>query len=69
MKSYRPMVTKMNELDPQRQVPTLVYTGFLPSISFYRQELAIMALGKPRETMFETNDRYRQWYVAKLKLN
>lgn len=63
MKSYRPMVTKMNELDPQRQVPTLVYTGFIPSISFYRQRLAIMALGKSRETLFEQNDLYRQWYV------
>jgi len=63
MKSYRPMVTKMNELDPQRQVPTLVYTGFIPSISFYRQNLAIMARGKPRETMFEANDRYRLWYM------
>lgn len=63
MKSYRPMVTKMNELDQQRQVPTLVYRGFIPSISFYRQNLATMALGKPREIMFEANYRYRRWYM------
>ena len=63
MKGYRTMVMKMNALDPQRQVPTVVYKGFLPSVSFYRQELAIMALGRPRETMFEVNDNYRQWYV------
>ena len=63
MKGYRPMVMKMNALDPQRQVPTLVYTGFLPSVSFYRQQLAIMAMGRPRETQFEENDRYRTWYV------
>ena len=63
MKGYRPMAMKMNELDPQRKVPTLVYMGFLPSISFYRQELAIMAMTKPREILFEINDNYRNWYV------
>lgn len=66
MKGYRPMVNKMNGIDPMRQVPTVVYKRFLPSISFYRQELAIMASlgrGRPRETIFELNDRYRQWHV------
>lgn len=63
MKGYRPMAMKMNEVDPQRQVPTVIYKGFLPSISFYRQKLAIMALGKPREIMFETNDLYQLWYM------
>lgn len=63
MKGYRTMVTKLNEMDPQRKVPTLLYMDFLPSISFYRQELAIVAMTKPRETDFEINDNYRNWYV------
>ena len=40
------MVTRMNQLDPERQIPTLVYKKNLPSISFYRQKLAIMALAR-----------------------
>ena len=63
IKGYRAMVTRMNQLDPERKIPTLVYKQNLPSISFYRQKLAIMALGGPRETRFEQNPAYRQWYI------
>jgi len=62
-KGYRAMAAQMNELDPARQVPTLVYKSFLPSISFYRQKLAIMAFGRIRETGFEKNTAYRQWHI------
>ena len=63
IKGYRAMVTRMNQLDPERQIPTLVYKKNLPSISFYRQKLAIMALGETRETRFEQNTTYRQWFI------
>jgi len=63
LKGYRSMVMHMNALDPQRTVPTLVYKELLPSISFYRQELAIMVQGRIRETLFEQNDEYLKWYV------
>lgn len=63
LKSYRQMVERMNELDPKRQVPTLVFGAFLPSISFYRQELAIMSFSRIRETEFQRDTAYRQWYV------
>jgi len=62
-KGHRAMVARMNELDPEHRVPALVYKNFLPSISFYRQELAIMALGRIRELGFEQNAAYRQWYI------
>lgn len=67
MKSYKQMVLQLNLLDPQRKIPTVVYKGFLPSISFYRQNLAIMVEGsKTRELKFETDDAYRQWYFESL---
>jgi hypothetical protein len=62
-KGFRPMVERMNGLDPDRKVRTLVYKEFLPSISFYRRELAVMAMGRVREVDFEKDEAYRQWYV------
>lgn len=62
MDSYRKMVDKLNQLDPQRQLPTVVYRSFLPSVSFYRQKLAVMVRARARETVFETDTAYQQWY-------
>jgi 4-amino-4-deoxy-L-arabinose transferase len=62
MEAYREVVAKLNQLDPQRQLPTVAYETFLPSVSFYRQKLAIMVRGRTRETDFETDTAYKQWY-------
>jgi 4-amino-4-deoxy-L-arabinose transferase len=67
MKSYKELARQMNLLDPQRRVPNVVYKAFLPSLSFYRQKLAIMVEGsKSREIGFETDDAYKQWYIESL---
>jgi len=62
MEAYREMVAKLNQLDPERQLPTVVYETFLPSVSFYRQKLAIMVRARARETNFESDTTYKQWY-------
>ena len=60
--AYREMVMKLNQLDPQRQLQTVAYRSFLPSVSFYRQKLAIMVSARARETDFETDTDWQQWY-------
>jgi len=62
MEAYREMVAKLNQIDPEKQLPTVVYEAFLPSVSFYRQKLAIMVKARARETNFETDTAYKQWY-------
>ncbi|MBP1753113.1 MAG: glycosyl transferase family 39 [Geobacteraceae bacterium] len=64
MKGYARMTAKINSIDPGRQEEVIVYKDFLPSVSFYRQKLAIMALGRKRELEFERNDSYKQWYLS-----
>jgi len=54
------MVGQINRLDPQREIPVVVFKDFLPSVSFYRGKLAVMALAEARETQFETDDSYRE---------
>jgi len=62
MEAYKDMVTKLNQLDPERQLPTVAFETFLPSVSFYRQKLAIMVRARAREMNFETDTAYKQWY-------
>ena len=63
-RGYEQLTARLNALDPDRRLPVLVYRKSLPSISFYRGALAVMALGKEREVQFEQNDDYRVAYVA-----
>lgn len=65
LKYYKKIVLEMNRLDPAQQVPVVLYREFLPSVSFYRQKLAIMANGRDREVGFEEDAAYRQWYIEK----
>jgi 4-amino-4-deoxy-L-arabinose transferase len=64
MKGYARMTEKINGFDPGRRQEVIVYRDFLPSVSFYRQKLAIMALGRVRELDFQKDDSFRRWYVS-----
>lgn len=59
-KAYEALTAAINQRDPQRRIDVLVYRDFLPSISFYRNRLAIMALGLERETDFQNDAAFRQ---------
>ncbi len=61
--AYEEMVVSLDILDPTRSLPVMVYADFLPSISFYRGELATMALSDQRETQFQTQESYREYYL------
>lgn len=54
----------INALDPERRLPVLVYRGNLPSVSFYRGHLAIMAMGGEREIAFEKDAAFRDYYLT-----
>jgi len=50
-KSYKTLTHKLNKIDPERKYEVIVYNSFIPSISFYRNKLSIMAFSKTRETL------------------
>jgi 4-amino-4-deoxy-L-arabinose transferase len=62
-KSYKSLTDKLNRIDPQKKYEIIVYNSFIPSISFYRNKLAIMAFSKTRETQFENNNTYKDYYI------
>jgi 4-amino-4-deoxy-L-arabinose transferase-like glycosyltransferase len=64
MKGYEKMVEAINARDPQRKIDLVAFGDFLPSISFYRGRLAVMALGEERETQFQHDDSYRRTYLT-----
>jgi len=63
LKNYEAVLGKINEFDPQRRLQVMVYEGFLPSVSFYRGDLAVMAHGEERETQFEEDASFRLQYL------
>ncbi|MDX2479927.1 MAG: glycosyltransferase family 39 protein [Desulfuromusa sp.] len=64
MRGYQKMAAELNRLDPERRMETLVFRGFLPSLSFYRNHLAIMAFPGEREIQFQPAMSYRPWYLS-----
>ncbi len=64
MRGYEQMANAMNQLDPNRELELLVYDNFLPSLSFYRDKLAVSGPGLVRETQFQPEASFRPWYPA-----
>jgi 4-amino-4-deoxy-L-arabinose transferase len=63
MRGYQKMAAEMNRLDPNRRLETLVFQSFLPSLSFYRNRLAVMAFSGEREVQFQSEASYRPWKI------
>lgn len=63
-RGFERLVARINSAYPDRALPVVVYKDFLPSISFYRGHLAVMALGSSRDTQFQTNQEYRDVYLS-----
>lgn len=64
IRGYRQMGLYLNKLDPDKKLDVLVYNGFIPSLSFYRDKLVVMAYGKERETQFEKDRKYKSYYLT-----
>ena len=63
MRGYETMARALDRLDPGRKLEVLVYRGFLPSLSLYRRQRAVMAFGMHREVQFQDDTEYRRWYL------
>ncbi|MBW2690292.1 MAG: hypothetical protein JRC99_10235, partial [Deltaproteobacteria bacterium] len=64
MRGYQQMAAELNRRDPGQQIETLVFHSYLPSLSFYRNHLAVMALSGKRETQFQPHSSYLPWHLS-----
>ena len=62
-RSYKTLTDKLNTVDPEKKYEVIVYNSFIPSISFYRNKIAVMAFSKTREIQFEDRDTYKKYYI------
>lgn len=63
MRGYETMARTLDRLDPEHRLEVLVYQSFLPSLSLYRRQRAVMAFGMHREVQFQDDPGYRRWYL------
>ena len=64
-KGYKKLTENINVVDPDKNIDIMVYKAFIPSVSFYRNKISVFALGKKRETQFEYDRNYKQFYIDK----
>ncbi len=50
-----------------KKLETVCYKAFLPSVSFYRQEIVPMIISREREIQFEKDDEYKKYYIRDQK--
>lgn len=62
-KGYREMAAAIDRFDSGKKYDVLMYRTFLPSLSFYRNRLAAMALVRDRDLRFEGNENLREVYL------
>jgi 4-amino-4-deoxy-L-arabinose transferase len=61
---FKHMSQKLNSLDPDRNIQTLLFDTSKPSISFYRNKIAVTALEDDRDLGFQKTDEYKQYYLT-----
>ncbi|WP_022850180.1 ArnT family glycosyltransferase [Limisalsivibrio acetivorans] len=61
MKGYRLMAEASKNIAPELDM--LCYHCFLPSLSFYRNEIVPAAISKTRETQFQDEEEYSEYYI------
>lgn len=63
IKGFKKLTEKINEIDKEKRLEVLTYKWLIPSISFYRQKITVVAFGKKRETQFQYTDDYKEYYI------
>jgi len=63
IRTYGKMAAEINRLDAERRLELVVYRTYLPSLSFYREKLAVMALARNRDVRFEDDPEFKEHYV------
>lgn len=64
VRTLRKMATEINRVDPGRQLELVAYRTYLPSLSFYREKLAVMAWSRDRDVQFEDDPEFKEHYVT-----
>ncbi|MCX8085213.1 MAG: glycosyltransferase family 39 protein [Calditerrivibrio sp.] len=60
---FENMVRATKMIDPYNKLEVLCYKRDLTSFSFYRNKIAVMAMGNPRETQFQRDLDYKKVYL------
>ncbi|WP_273266981.1 ArnT family glycosyltransferase, partial [Flexistipes sinusarabici] len=64
IKGYKQMSHKLNSIDPEKNIQTLLFRTSKPSVSFYRNKLAVTALEDDRYLGFQKTDEYKKYYFT-----
>ncbi|AEI13959.1 glycosyl transferase family 39 [Flexistipes sinusarabici DSM 4947] len=64
IKGYKQMSHKLNSIDPEKNIQTLLFRTSKPSVSFYRNKLAVTALEDDRYLGFQKTDEYKKYYYT-----
>ncbi|MEC9491612.1 ArnT family glycosyltransferase [Flexistipes sp.] len=64
IKGYKQMSHKLNSIDPEKNIQTLLFRTSKPSVSFYRNKLAVTALEDDRYFGFQKTDEYEKYYYT-----
>lgn len=63
VKGYRILTNDIKKFDPSGHYSVLIYRAFLPSISFYLNDVKPIALSRPRETQFQQESDYKRYLI------
>jgi 4-amino-4-deoxy-L-arabinose transferase-like glycosyltransferase len=64
IRTFRKMAAEINRVDPQKRLELVVYRTYLPSLSFYRGKLSVMALAREKDVQFEDDLAFKEHYVT-----
>lgn len=64
LKGYRKLTEASMNQGEGEQIPVAVYNAFLPSVSFYRNEIVPTIKGRERETQFQSNLDYKKLNIS-----
>lgn len=67
LNAYRELSDFINRIDPNKKLNVITYRANIPSISFYRQKRTIAVYGRKRETQFEKDKNYKNYYIQNKK--
>lgn len=60
---FENLVKFINKIDSEKKMEVLCFKRDLPSISFYRNKIAVMAMATKRETQFQKDYEYKKFYI------
>lgn len=63
IKGYRVIAQDIKKYDPANKYDLLIYRSFIPSLSFYLNDIKTTAFGKERETRFQYPDEYKPYLI------